>query len=88
MITVKRFTAPWCAPCKMLAPVITGLANEYPEVKFEVIDVDENPQLASEHEIRTVPTVMFFKNDVMVDMIVGANAKQKYADVIKKLTEV
>jgi thioredoxin 1 len=83
MITVKRFTAPWCAPCRMLAPVLSGLATEYPDITFETIDVDLQPDVAEQHDIRSVPTVLILKNDAVVDTIVGANAKQKYVDAIQ-----
>jgi thioredoxin 1 len=83
MITVKRFTAPWCAPCRMLAPVLSGLATEYPDVVFETVDVDAQPEVAQQYDIRSVPTVIIFKNDEIVTSIVGANAKQKYVDAIE-----
>jgi thioredoxin 1 len=83
MITVKRFTAPWCAPCRMLAPVLSGLAAEYPDVVFETVDVDENPEVAQQFEIRSVPTVLILKDDAVVSSIIGANAKQRYADAIE-----
>lgn len=83
MITVKRFTAPWCAPCRMLAPVLSGLASEYPDVVFETVDVDEQPEVAQQYDIRSVPVVMIFKDNEVVSTIVGANSKQKYIDAIE-----
>lgn len=83
MITVKRFTAPWCAPCRMLAPVLSGLAAEYPDVTFEVVDVDEQPTVAEQYDIRSVPTVLIVKDGEIVDTIVGANGKQKYVTAIQ-----
>jgi thioredoxin 1 len=82
MITVKRFTAPWCAPCRMLAPMISELATEHPNVTFETIDVDEKPELASEYNIRSVPTVIVLKDETVISTIVGANSKQTYINAI------
>jgi thioredoxin 1 len=67
----------------MLAPVLSGLATEYPDVVFETVDVDAQPEVAQQYDIRSVPTVIIFKNDEIVTSIVGANAKQQYVDAIE-----
>jgi len=82
MVTVKRFTAPWCAPCRMLAPVLKQLETELPDVKFEVVDVDEDPVQAEQFGIRTVPTVLVMKDNEVLDTIVGANPKKRYMEAI------
>jgi thioredoxin-like negative regulator of GroEL len=69
----------------MLAPVFLGLASAYPDVLFEVVDVDEYPESAQQYNIRTVPSVLLFKNGHLTTSIVGANAKQKYVDAIEKI---
>ena len=84
MITVIRFTAPWCAPCKMLAPVLQGIAQEFPNVKFEVIDVDNNPDMAQHFKIRNIPSVLILNNeDEILHTFVGVQSKQTYVDAIK-----
>ena len=82
MVTVKRFTAPWCAPCRMLAPVLKQLETELPDVKFEVVDVDEDPVQAEEYNIRSVPTVIILHNNEVRETIVGANPKKRYMEAI------
>lgn len=89
MITVMRFTAPWCAPCKMLAPVIQGLAQEFPAVTFETVDVDANPDMAQHFNIRSVPTVLLLNNDESIlQTFVGVQPRQTYIDAIKTAQEM
>lgn len=89
MITVMRFTAPWCAPCKMLAPVIQGLAQEFPDVTFETVDVDANPDMAQHFNIRSVPTVLLLNNDESIlQTFVGVQPRQTYIEAIKTAQEM
>jgi len=75
------FWAEWCAPCKMVAPVLDDLANEYDgKVKFVKVDVDGNPETAMKYGIRSIPTLLVFKDGNPVDQVVGAVPKS----VIKK----
>ena len=65
--------APWCGPCRMVAPVIDGLAGKYDgKVKFCRLNVDENPQTAAKYRIMSIPTLMFFKNGQVADTVIGA----------------
>ena len=65
--------APWCGPCRMVAPVVDKLAESYEgRFKFCRLNVDENPQTASKYRIMAIPTLMFFKNGEAVDTVVGA----------------
>jgi len=82
MKVVKRFSASWCAPCKMLAPVLKQLETEFPDVQFEAFDVDENPDEAKQFNIRSVPTVLVMENDTVIDTIVGANPKRRYMEAL------
>ncbi|MDO4763668.1 MAG: thioredoxin [Flavobacteriaceae bacterium] len=77
------FWATWCGPCRMLGPVIEQLHNEF-EGKALVgkLDVDNNQQTAAEFGIRSIPTVLIFKNGEVVDKIVGVSAKEVYAEKI------
>ncbi len=75
------FWADWCAPCKMVAPVLDDLAEEYDgKIKFTKVDVDSNPQTAMKYGIRSIPTLLVFKGGSPIDQVVGAVPKA----VIKK----
>ena len=70
--------APWCGPCKMVAPVLDQLASEYEgRVKIAKLNVDENPMTASQFGIQSIPTMLFFKSGKQFDRLVGALPKQE-----------
>ena len=65
--------APWCGPCRMVAPVVESLAEKYDKrFKFYRLNVDENPQTASKYGIMSIPTLMFFKDGKLMETVVGA----------------
>jgi len=69
--------APWCGPCRMVAPVVEKLAEEYNgRYKFCRLNVDENPQTAAKYGVMSIPTLMFFKGGAAVDTVIGAVPKQ------------
>ena len=75
------FWAVWCGPCKMIAPSIDELAKEYEgKAKIGKVDVDNNQQIATKYGIRSIPTLLIFKDGKMVDQIVGALPKPKIAE--------
>jgi len=70
------FWAAWCAPCRMVAPVVEELAKEYEgRVSFVKLDVDQNPRTASQYGIMSIPTLLIFKNGAPVSNIVGFRPK-------------
>ena len=70
------FWADWCAPCKMIAPIVEDLADEYDgRVKFAKLDVDSNPRTAMSYGVRGIPTLLVFKDGVPVNQVVGAVPK-------------
>lgn len=72
------FWAEWCGPCKMIAPIISELANEYEgKVKIGKVDVDSNMQVAGAHDIRSIPSLLIFHNGEVVDKIIGAVPKSE-----------
>jgi len=70
------FWADWCAPCKMIAPIVEQLATEYDgKVKFAKLDVDTNPGAATTYGVRSIPTLLIFKEGSPVGQVVGAVPK-------------
>jgi thioredoxin 1 len=77
------FWAVWCAPCRMIAPVIDEIAETYSgKVKVGKVNVDDNSKIPNQYGIRSIPTVMLFKNGQVADQVIGANAAE-----IKKIVE-
>ncbi len=72
------FWAEWCGPCKMIAPSVEELAEEYEgKIKIGKLDIDSNQNVASEYGIRSIPSLLIFKNGQVVDQIVGAVPKNQ-----------
>ena len=79
------FWAPGCGPCRMVAPVVEEIAAQYLErLKVVKVNTDENPQIASQYGIRSIPTLMIFKDGQKVDMVVGAVPKTTLANTLEK----
>jgi thioredoxin 1 len=79
------FWAPWCGPCRMVAPVIDEIATQYAgQVKVVKLNTDENPTVAGQYGIRSIPTLMIFKGGQKVDMVVGAVPKTTLASTLEK----
>ncbi len=79
------FWAVWCGPCRMVAPVMEELAGDYAgKVKVGKLDVDNNQQSAMNYGVRSIPTILLFKNGQVVDSVVGAVPKQNLANMIEK----
>ncbi|MBA3920594.1 MAG: thioredoxin [Nostocaceae cyanobacterium] len=79
------FWAPWCGPCRMVAPVVDEIANQYAgQIKVVKVNTDECPQIASQYGIRSIPTLMVFKGGQKVDMVVGAVPKSTLSTTLEK----
>jgi thioredoxin 1 len=79
------FWAPWCGPCRMVAPVVDEIAEQYEgKVKVVKLNTDENPGVASRFGIRSIPTLMIFKGGQRVDMVVGAVPKTTLSNTLDK----
>jgi thioredoxin 1 len=75
------FWAPWCGPCRMLAPTVDAISDEYEgKVKVGKVNTDENPQIATKHQINSIPTLMIFKGGEVVERLVGAIPKEKITE--------
>ena len=78
--------ADWCGPCHIIAPAIEELAREYQgRVKVAKLDVEANPETATKYGIRSIPTVLFFKNGEVVDQVIGAVPKKELVDKLNSL---
>ena len=83
---VVDFWAEWCAPCRMIAPIVDELAEEYEDrVLIGKVNIDENEDLSIEYGIRNIPTLLFFKKGELVDKHIGAATKTALEDKIKAL---
>ena len=79
------FWAPWCGPCKMIAPVLEELAKEYDgRVKVVKLNVDDSPNTASEFGIRSIPTLILFKEGKVFEQTVGAQNKENLKKLVDK----
>ena len=82
--TVVDFWAEWCGPCKMIGPSLEELSEEMAgEVKITKLNIDENPDLAAQFGVRSIPTLLIFKDGEPAGMQVGAKPKSALADWIK-----
>ena len=76
------FWATWCNPCRMLAPVLDEIAAERPDVKVCKIDVDENPDLAGQFQVMSIPTLVVIKDGKIVNQTVGARPKRQILSML------
>src|SRR5262245_10151531 len=83
--TLVDFWAPWCGPCRVLAPIVEELATEFDgRLKVVKVNTDESPDVAMRLNIRSIPTVMLFKNGGAVETIVGALPKRRFVEMLEK----
>jgi thioredoxin 1 len=71
------FWAPWCGPCRVVAPVLEEIAGERPEMRIVKLNVDENQQTAATYQVLSIPTMILFKNGAPVKTVVGAYPKKR-----------
>ena len=75
-VAVVDFWAPWCGPCKAIAPILDDLADELGDaVKIFKVNVDKNKEIAGKYDIRAIPTILIFKEGTLADTIVGLTSK-------------
>ena len=83
---VVDFWAEWCGPCRMIGPVIEELASEYADKAIiGKINIDENNDVSEEYGIRSIPTILFFKNGQLMDKHIGAASKNLLEDKLKAI---
>ena len=70
------FWAPWCGPCRMVVPIVEQIAEDREDIKVVKINVDQEPELAGQFRVMSIPTLMVFKNGVVVNQAVGARSRE------------
>lgn len=85
MIKILDFWATWCGPCKFMEPIIEEIEKDLAgKVEFEKINVDEHQDIASEHQVMSIPTYIIIKDDKEQERIIGATPKDNFLKVISK----
>lgn len=80
---IADFWAPWCGPCRMVVPIVEEIARENPDIKVGKINVDENPELASQFQVMSIPSLFVMKNGKIVNQSMGARPKNQILAMVK-----
>ncbi len=83
-LTIIDFSATWCMPCRMLAPILEQVANKMDNVSFFNLDIDDNEEIAKRYRIFSVPTLLAFKEGKVIDSLVGLNSFDEVLDFVRR----
>lgn len=83
-LTIVDFSATWCMPCRMLKPILEQVADKVADVDFYDLDIDENEEIAKRYRIFSVPTLVAFKEGVVIDSLVGLNSYDEVMNFVKQ----
>lgn len=86
-LVLVKFTAPWCGPCKTAQPILEKAADEFPGVSFVEVDVDQQPLLAAQFNIRSIPTIMAWKDGQVAWTALGVPKPQQLKDELHQLSK-
>ncbi|WP_336136577.1 thioredoxin [Natronomonas amylolytica] len=83
-VTLKDFYADWCGPCKTQDPILDELEEEYPDVDFEKVNVDEEQDVANEYQVRSLPTLIIENDDGIVERFVGVTQRDDLENALSQ----
>ena len=83
-VRLKDFYADWCGPCKTQDPILEDLADDYPDVEFEKVDVDENQDVANQYSVRSLPTLVVEDDDGEVERFIGVTQREDIEAALQK----
>ena len=81
---IVDFYAPWCGPCKRIAPIFNDLAGKYTNVTFIKVNIDDHKEIAQQYNIRSIPQLLFFKNGALCETFVGQKSKNDITRALDK----
>lgn len=84
-LSVVKFSASWCMPCKKLEPILVKMEKEFPEIKIYLVDIDELTKLAQKYKIMSVPSLLFFNEEKEVTRVVGLQPTEVVRKAFKSL---
>ncbi|MFB6254537.1 MAG: thioredoxin family protein [Halobacteriaceae archaeon] len=83
-VTLKDFYADWCGPCKTQDPILEDLKDDWDDVEFEKIDVDEEQDVANEYQVRSIPTIVIENDDGIVERFVGVTQRDQLEEALEE----
>ena len=87
-MVIVDFWAPWCGPCRMFAPTFEAVSEQYPDVVFAKLNTEDQPELAASFNIRSIPTLMVFREKVIIFTQAGMLPKSEFEQVVQKSLEL